>query len=503
MEVFVMREEPDEPYPCLACADTTNAQYTYDLEQLRFHFEGEYKDEELHQAFNPFKELSIDDLTNSLNCTIKRDKVSKGITFLNMLNSQTEDEQFNIMYSAESSTGKSYIPMEISRYFPEKQVVELAGASPTSMIHESGVLCLDQDGKYTPIDDLIEPIQEEIEEMEFSGKRLDYEQNRHLNQLKKRIYLIRKNAKTIIDYEGKILIIIDQRDPKLLERIRPFLSHDKKQLEFRITTNSKQGNKTQHIILMGFSSVHFCTTNARYDDQEATRNFVLSPESDPDKIKESLELLNDKLADRASYDKWLDNQPERKALMFRIMLIQALGVKRFRIWDKAKVLEGFNALHKGRFISRYSRDLTRIYSLIYGCALLNCFNRELDSEILIATEADMNSAFALYAEIMEANESGVPPEIYNMYKDIFVPYFNRQETGFMGMSVKDMHKAIFQKQFRHVSNERMVKDIVPALLASNLLEETRGEDKRIPLYVPSLNINSIPHDTKLDGLLVP
>jgi hypothetical protein len=44
---------------------------------------------------------------------------------------------------AESSTGKSYIPLELSGLFPSEDVIKLGYASPTSFFHDWGTLVTD------------------------------------------------------------------------------------------------------------------------------------------------------------------------------------------------------------------------------------------------------------------------------------------------------------------------------------------------------------------------
>jgi hypothetical protein len=79
-----------------------------------------------------FPELSVEDLTDTLSLTIKRDNANKSITFLCMLSAYTEDAQFNISNNAPSCAGKSYTPNEIALYFPPEDVIQIGYCSPTS-----------------------------------------------------------------------------------------------------------------------------------------------------------------------------------------------------------------------------------------------------------------------------------------------------------------------------------------------------------------------------------
>src|SRR3990167_5639497 len=153
----------------------------------------------------------------------------------------TENAQFNISYNAPSSTGKSYIPTEIARLLPEEDVLEIGYCSPTAFFHDVG----EQDEK--------------------------------------------NKGRILVDLSRKILIFLDQPHTQLLERLRPLLSHDKKEISIKITDkNQKQGLRTKNVVLRGFPSVIFCTAGLRIDEQEATRFLLLSPEINQEKIRQGI-----------------------------------------------------------------------------------------------------------------------------------------------------------------------------------------------------------------------
>jgi hypothetical protein len=60
-----------------------------------------------------------------------------------MLLTYAEEDQINLGFLAESSTGKSYIPLELSGLFPSEDVIKLGYASPTSFLHDWGTLVTD------------------------------------------------------------------------------------------------------------------------------------------------------------------------------------------------------------------------------------------------------------------------------------------------------------------------------------------------------------------------
>ncbi|MCX7661474.1 MAG: hypothetical protein N2Z79_02175, partial [Candidatus Omnitrophica bacterium] len=205
------------------------------LEQEFKKLEKEIEDEELIQKNREhlreiFPYLSKEKLLEVLGLTIKQDDTNKLITFLCCLSAYTENNQFNLSFNAPSSTGKSYIPIEVSSLFPKEDVIKVGYCSPTAFFHDKGQFIKELEGYY-------------------------------------------------VDLERKILIFLDQPHTLLLEHLRPLLSHDEKEIRIKITDKSqKYGLKTKNAVIKGYPSVIFCSAGLKIDEQEATRFLLLSPE---------------------------------------------------------------------------------------------------------------------------------------------------------------------------------------------------------------------------------
>jgi hypothetical protein len=104
------------------------AQLGADEEQIEKAVKEKFGEEEIriieeYKEKNSIKALSIEELLEILGITIKHDNLNKLITFLSMLSAFTEDSQVNVSFRAPSSTGKSYIPIELARYFPPEEAL--------------------------------------------------------------------------------------------------------------------------------------------------------------------------------------------------------------------------------------------------------------------------------------------------------------------------------------------------------------------------------------------
>jgi hypothetical protein len=393
--------------------------------------------------------LTIEELKKILGTTVKRDDVNKIITFLCMLAAYTEDSQFNISFRAPSSTGKTYLPLEIAYYFPEEDLIIISYSSPTAFFHDTGEWDEDQ-------------------------------------------------RAIMVDFERKILIFLDQPHDQLLQRLRPLLSHDQKELIVKITDKSeKKGLRTKNVVLKGFPSVIFCTGSLKIDEQEQTRHILLSPEISQEKIREALLLKAMRKANPIEYQEFLKQHPEREVLKQRVREIKNAGVKHIIIRDYEKIVNRFKSRHS-KLKPRHSRDIERLISIIQALALLNLWHRERDEEgNVYANDKDIETGFQLYDEISESQELGIPPYIYNFFNDIIRPLFieankhllekdgkeleqqKKEEAQPIGITSKEIMKKHFEVCGRLLPEWQLRREILPALEDAGLIyTEPDPNDKR-------------------------
>lgn len=410
-----------------------------------------------------FKPLFSSELVEILWLTIKKDEENKLITFLCELSAYTENSQFNISFNAPSSTGKSYIPTEIARLFPEEDIIEIGYCSPTAFFHDIG---------------------------EYQKEKKGY----------------------LVDLSRKVLIFLDQPHTQLLERLRPLLSHDKKEINLKITDKTQKfGLKTKNVLLRGYPSVIFCTAGLKIDEQEATRFLLLSPETNQGKIKEAIQEKIKKETDADAYQKWLDDNPKRKLLKERIQAIKQENIKEIKIGSPEKIEERF--LKKNRMLKpRHSRDIGRLISLIKSFALLNLWFRKNDSSVIIANDDDIEEAFKIWDAISESQELNLPPYIYHLYQEVILPAWNdknknRSEgfeeiTGELGLTRQDIIQKHYQIYGRFIADWQLRQQIIPMLETAGLIiQEQDPSDKRKILIYPTtpLTISKERNNSELSG----
>jgi hypothetical protein len=389
------------------------------------------------------RELGVEDLIDALGVTVRRDNTNKIVTFLVMLSAFTGDDQLNLSFRAESSTGKSYIPLEVSALFPEDRVIKIAYSSPTAFFHDKGVI----DGE---------------------------------------------TGEVIIDLEKKILIFLDQPHDQLLERLRPLLSHDQRELRYKITDKrEKSGLRTKNVLIKGFPAVVFCTGRLRVDDQEATRMILLSPEISQEKFREAIYLKVLREANERAFIEYVEANPRRKALKERVRRISELNVKEIIVPEPEKVFERFI---RGRRVlkPRHSRDMGRVMALIKVLALLNYNHRRIEENsnglAIYASENDIDQALKIWNEISEAQEYGLSPFVLQVYKQVIEPLaLEKSPTDVVqGATRVEIAKRFLEVFGRPLSRTTWEKEIAPSLKAAGLIEEEpHPQDRRKIVYIPT------------------
>jgi hypothetical protein len=399
-------------------------------------------EQQLKDLENP---ISLSELGSILGSTIKKDEENKKICFLCMLLNYTKEDQNNIAFNAESSTGKSYIPLELAWYFPKDDILELAYVSPQAFFHEYGE---------------IQPDPKDRNEDETKKHKIVY-----------------------VNLEQKILVFIDQPHDMLLQRLRPLLSHDRKELVSKITDKrERSGTRTKTVIIRGFTTVLFCTSKFSMDEQERTRLLLLSPETTQDKIRMGILLRIEKESNRASFREFMERDLRRLWLKDRVEAIKTANIENILITedDRRYIAERF-LKERPTLMPRHQRDVSRLLSLIKAHALLNLFSRQRtpDQHSIIATTEDIEEGFNLYQNISEANELGIPPEVHEIYLRIF----RDMEEG---LTRKDLASKYYAEFHKPLSSKRQ-DEILRLLNSVGLIrEDPDPSDRRRLLVYPQV-----------------
>lgn len=377
-----------------------------------------------------FSEIDLSDISDTLSLTIKHDFENKVITFLCMLSAYTDSSQINVSFNAPSSSGKTYITTEVAKLFPAEDKIELSGASPTSFFHGEG--------------------------------KTD-----------------KKRKAKIVSLERKILLMYEQPNPMLQQKLRAVLSHDQRELNYRITNKDKKGaHRAELIIIRGFPATLFCSAGLLLDEQEATRALLLSPELTEAKLKDGVHLQARRGANEVEFESWLESQPNRIALKERILAIRNEEIGDIIVENPDVIEKRFSRMFN-KLKPRHMRDIGHLMKLIKTVALLNVWFRRQEDGSLVASQADIDQAFELWGKVIESQEMNVPPIVMGFYKNYILPaYFEKcndsefasdMSMGLIGLSNRELSAYFLRVEETTLNDENLRKQILPQLENSGMI----------------------------------
>ena len=382
-----------------------------------------------------FGEMSIKDLADVLELTIKHDYYNKVIVFLAMLSMYTESQQMNISLNGRSSNGKTYITQEVAKLFPKMDWVTYNRISPTGLFHLEDEK--DEDGA--------------------------------------------------INLERKTLILLDQVGTQLQQNLRPLLSHDEKMLRNLITNPDRKGrNVSKHEYIKGFCSTIWCSANLQMGEQEQTRLIVLSPETSETKLNDSLNMIGEREGDGQKVDDSIKNNSARNSLIDRIYYVRNLKIDDVDIPSEFDVVSKFKGT-LSKVLPRHQRDLQHVYSLIKAHTLLNASTRERKNKNLVAREQDVDEAFEIWNHIKRSQSSGVPAQVLQFYDGCLVPLYLEKYPNGKGDGVT--YEEIVEKNYA-VDGEMLIpeyirKQFIPILKTAGMISSIQDPtDKRQKLFKP-------------------
>jgi hypothetical protein len=239
-------------------------------------------------------------------------------------------------------------------------------------------------------------------------------------------------------------------------------------------------------VLEGYPTVVFCTAKINLNDQEKTRLLLLSPEVTQEKLRETIALKIEKESNREAFQKQLEEDPKRRFLASRVADIKMFQIKQVVIPEDLRAIidEKFMESHTV-LMPRNQRDISRLNAIIKGYALLNFYQRnvtedkETPQKTITASTEDVAIGFRFYNTVSEANELGIPPEAYEVYKNLK----EKIEDYENGVTRKDFQKIYFQI-YRKILGRTQTEILIKTLETCGLfVEQPDPVDRRVLRYM--------------------
>jgi len=415
-------------------------------------------------------------IENYLNTTIKKDPTLVKQLLRVFLSAYTNNP-INIALLSPSSDGKTYATIEVSKLFPKEDVVLVGRLSPTALIHQEGFL-IDEEGNS------IEEKLEEIDKIMITAKQGDNKEEYELAKQSKSDLV--KTARKCVDLKNKILLFLDNPNPTTYEMLKPIMSHDNKEIEYR-TTKGDGSLKVSKSVIRNFPVFIFCS--AKNEDKNEvweeikTRVFMTSPNSDIKKYKSANKLTGKKLS-RPSWSSGIyDNEEDKKYAKFYVDEIKQNLIKLCKD-DNNPIINPFDSILVELFPSNSGvsmRHFTRLMSFINLETLLNSeYNPLLTFET--NDERKIKSIFTTLVDIDNAckvlkNISTTPPEKLKFYDKIFKPLYKEilNCEGLTSIQVAEKYSLVFNKP---ITNKQVLESYLNPLEDAGILTSIENPDNR-------------------------
>jgi hypothetical protein len=347
----------------------------------------------LHGGSIGYNGQARDRINEWMNHTIKNDIAARNIVLDVGISAYTSNP-LNLILKGPSGIGKTYIALQALKSFPEEDKVILGDLSPKALVHDLG-LAKFVDSKGVEISLTNAPdIKSSSEEKRNWRERL-------------------KNARYVIDLSMKIIVFLEIPRLETFQILRPLLSHDKYEIEFKITDKTSKGNlSTKTVIIRGWPATIFCTSDRDYIEDLSTRSFTITPQVTKEKLKAANMLTAHKRA-----QPWLyEEDRELPYMQDYIRRIKKKLIEGFKITIPfAEYLTEIFPSEQGRDM----RDFDHILSLIECSTYLHLYHRPIlrfnEEEYLIATFLDLQYAIDTFKEIAETTRTGLDAIILQFY----------------------------------------------------------------------------------------
>jgi DNA-binding MarR family transcriptional regulator len=402
---------------------------------------------------------------------VKRDDPVKISVFTTGLSTYLESP-INLFLRGESGVGKSYNVTETLKYFPQEDIWYLGGMSQKSLIHSHGTL-LSKDGRLIDWD----ATPDKPKRRDF-GKDDSASYNQAVQQYKeqKKVFSEKiRDSYTLIDLSRKILVFLEVPEYNTFQMLRPILSHDKMEIEYRFVDKTGIGQlRTMKVIIRGWPATIFLTIDRKYMEELSTRSFTVTPENSEEKIESANVLTNEKVSLPWKY------QEETEAFTAISQLIRKL--RDLTAKEKIGVIVPFPNLHElfPKQISRDMRDFTHFCESLQAVTLLHYYRRPIavkgKKKFVVSTLEDVTRAMKVYKEIFETTRTGTEKRTLEFYHNIMMG----KDSWYM-KELTAAYNATAKKKLSERS-VRVMLDRLDEIGYINIRED--DEDKRTHLFIP-------------------
>ncbi|MBN2260472.1 MAG: hypothetical protein JW702_07995 [Clostridiales bacterium] len=466
-ELIFQKDESLEEYHC------TNPNCNYKFNPKKEAWKKSIK--QMYKQENDFLENPelMRTIFNDLSRRVKHDNVTKSAVLVSGISAYLP-EPLNLFEKGQSGSGKTYNAIETLAYFPQEDIWYLSGMSPKALVHQKGVL-LDKDGEVIDLNEKPnrpKKSQYRNREEEYNKDYREYQEN--IVQFNERL----KDSYNYINIENKIFVFLETPNGETMRMLFPILSHDKRRVEYRFVNKGSSGNlRTDKVVVEGYPSAIFLTTDRQYVEELATRSFTVSPESCEEKIESANELTNLK----ASLP-W-ECTKETSSFVMTKTLIE--NIRKILSDNKLDVILPFLELHEifPKSASRDMRDFSHFTQFVKAWTIFHIHQRpcleRYEKKYVLSNSYDVVCCHKIFKDLIETTRTGTEKRILDFYKT----YMMNSDSGF---NVSDLTTK-YNEESKTKLSDYTIRNWLNRLNEIGYVEKTEdSSDKRKYFYKPLL-----------------
>jgi phage-related protein len=327
----------------------------------------------------------------------------------------------NLNLSQIWSSGRSKITNEMASFLPDRHVWFLGSLSPTALVHE----------------------------------RADWDE---------------KEKAFIVNLDKKLLVFLENPNPKTLEALRPLLSHDRREIMYRFTDRTPKGTlRTIVAMLRGWPAVVFCGSKMPATDEYASRWLTASPEISGDKVIAVISRKGQEYKTPKMFEKGEE------------FIVVSAAFQMLGEGEGWKVTVPFGDLVAKHFRKKQATDMRRFdhfMQLIMASTVLHAFQREKDEDENLKSELnDVEIAYRILRPIEETSVTGLGQHMLDLWQALKEEL--KEEKGISSISYNTAIILFREKFQRSVSKAWLYEGYLKPLEQASLIDfEEDPEDKR-------------------------
>jgi hypothetical protein len=346
--------------------------------------------------------------------------------------SSVTDNPINLALIAPSSEGKTYPALKVAGLFPN--AVILTGATKTAFFYEKYAL---EDSDGNGLGPRLDDLRKQKDELE--------QENESTFDVDNQIASLLASAKRVVDLSGKLLIFLDAPDNQLWDALKPLLSHDAHESEYKTTQGTSSGtHRTATITLRGWPAVIFCS--ARSDESRLgweeirTRFNITAPTMTEAKYREAHRLSADLLGTPGFALKGRFTKDTKEAARQYIRRVnESIRELQSSGWREGKGSETDNMVYNPfarklaeSFPANSGPRMRQFRYVLRYCNASTLFNIERRAKF--AREGKHIGVLACYVDLRTSvdllvrNFTPLPVHKQDFFRDHIVPYFEQKRA---------------------------------------------------------------------------